>query len=1213
MTILWMLGVCGRLTFAFCMIGVAVCRFQPHCRLPFCRWMQIFWLLHLCRIGEATNPGPKADPSNFVLGAFNPSGLNGKAPFIVSQLAHGDLWAVSETHLCHQTLQKFRSSMHFAEGPYRYCVGGHPIPSSSNRMFHNAWRGVAVLSKHPTRPLPNAWPTGIFESSRALVTATLVQDLWITGATVYGEPESACYPNCKANNEVLLRHAVEQVCHLSLGPRFVAGDWNVSPNTLPIFETLEAAGFRDLQDIAESLWGQPIAPTCKAVTRKDYCFVSRELQHLLMEVHVDDDVFPDHAVLWGRFRSLSNVLPRQVWFTPKPFPWPQSWEVSPKVWEEAQGSCDDRYEHLWHTLETTAARALPFAPPKTVFGRASTYQPTAVYDGKISPLKRARKGEVQPHFVAATFPHAQWLRQVRRLQAYVRYVELHDASTLHARAVWGSIVRSTGFRPTFSAWWVECQWKTMGAPASLPMVPPSSHVASQVFDTLMLAFRAMEKDLQQSSRQYARQCREQNPNLIFQDIRSSANRGVEVLVRSETATIAEVRHEEAAIVLDRPVHLDASKPVVCQGEAVQIIHHDTDCLWLESTERLSPGLTITQARHRGTTAELFDVFLHAWSQMWARHGDVPASRWNAILGFAHRFLPRIQLEWDPLCVATLERCIVSKKRTTTGGLDGVTIDDLRSMCPSAVANFVGIFHHAENVGDWPVQVLAGRVTCLAKVESPADPLDFRPITVLGLLFRCWGTHNAKHAIRRLDEHLPDGLFGSRPSKYAGQVWSHMLWSIELAYENSLPLSGIMADIRKAFNYLPRLVVLEACAILGVPFRVLRAWAGALAALPRRFQFHGSTSPAAPSTCGLPEGCALSCLGMIVIDTLFHKWMLHFLPLCQPLSYVDDWQIIVADPDRIRGAFDCLESFVQEIDLLLDTKKTHTWSLLPAGRATMRSQGFDTVAFSKNLSAHIQYSRQHTNKALAERLASVTPLWNRLRLSASAYAQKVRAVLCAAWPRAMHGIAATTVSLTAFQQLRAGVMKGLKEDGAGANAHVHLGLVERPVVDPHCWAILQTFRLTRDCGSAARVEPLLAALAMGEVTLPSNTITQTLLQRIQALGWHVMPGGFLTDMFGTFSLFAISMTELTLRVECQWIFRVAQEVSHRPCFEGLAACDPVMTRQWLMGLEVSDHALFRKVLNGTHITQDGKKYAQEAESDVCPYCECNDSRYHRFWQ
>ena len=201
------------------------------------------------------------------------------------------------------------------------------------------------------------------------------------------------------------------------------------------------------------------------------------------------------------------------------------------------------------------------------------------------------------------------------------------------------------------------------------------------------------------------------------------------------------------------------------------------------------------------------------------------------------------------------------------------------------------------------------------------------------------------------------------------------------------------------------------------------------------------------------------------------------PLCQPLSYVDDWQIIVADPRCIQGAFASLEAFVQAIDLFLDAKKTHTWSLQPTGRAIIRSQGFATVAFSKSLGAHIQYSKQHTNKAISDRLASVQQVWPKLRLSSSSYAQKVRAVLCSAWPRAMHGIAATTVSLAALQQLRAGAMKGLKEDGAGVNAHVHLGLVERAVVDPHCWAILQTFRLTRDCGSAERVEMLLADLAM----------------------------------------------------------------------------------------------------------------------------------------
>ena len=115
-------------------------------------------------VGEAANPGPSS--SSFVLGAFNPSGLKGKAPFIVSHLAQGDIWAVSETHLCSQSMAAFRSSMHFAQGPFRFCVGGHPVPASSDRAFHAAWRGVAVLSKHPTRHVPSHVPIEVLRSSR---------------------------------------------------------------------------------------------------------------------------------------------------------------------------------------------------------------------------------------------------------------------------------------------------------------------------------------------------------------------------------------------------------------------------------------------------------------------------------------------------------------------------------------------------------------------------------------------------------------------------------------------------------------------------------------------------------------------------------------------------------------------------------------------------------------------------------------------------------------------------------------------------------------------------------------------------------------------------------------------------------------------------------------------------------------------------------------
>lgn len=278
--------------------------------------------------------------------------------------------------------------------------------------------------------------------------------------------------------------------------------------------------------------------------------------------------------------------------------------------------------------------------------------------------------------------------------------------------------------------------------------------------------------------------------------------------------------------------------------------------------------------------------------------------------------------------------------------------DLKALPPAALQNFIDMFKYAEQSGEWPSQVVAGRVSCLAKVPHPERVLDFRPITVLGLLYRCWGTFHARRAIRHLEHILPLGLFGSRPSRFAGQVWSQLLWSIEQAYECDIPLCGLVVDIQKAFNFLPRAVVLEACAIVGIPFQVLRGWAGALTLMARRFMLNGSLSAPAYSNCGLPEGCALSCVGMMVIDVLFHHWMTHHFPLCQPLSYVDDWQVLLTNPDLLGATFRCLEEFTQALDLQLDQKKSHTWSVSARGRQSLRAQQLSVVSHCKNLGAHV---------------------------------------------------------------------------------------------------------------------------------------------------------------------------------------------------------------------------------------------------------------------
>ena len=76
---------------------------------------------------------------------------------------------------------------------------------------------------------------------------------------------------------------------------------------------------------------------------------------------------------------------------------------------------------------------------------------------------------------------------------------------------------------------------------------------------------------------------------------------------------------------------------------------------------------------------------------------------------------------------------------------------------------------------------------------------------------------------------------------------------------------------------------------------------------------------------------------------------------------------------------------------------------------------------------------------------------------------------------------------------------------------------------------------------------------------------------------------------------------------------AAYTDHRPCFTGLENADASDTKKWVSSLAVSDQALFRKLLNGSHVTQDGKAYCDDSASDLCPFCPCSDSRYHRFWE
>ena len=150
--------------------------------------------------------------------------------------------------------------------------------------------------------------------------------------------------------------------------------------------------------------------------------------------------------------------------------------------------------------------------------------------------------------------------------------------------------------------------------------------------------------------------------------------------------------------------------------------------------------------------------------------------------------------------------------------------------------------------------------------------------MLGLLYRAWSTIHARYWLRQLDSIIDPVLFGSRAGCRASDVWRFMLDQIEWAQHTSEGVAGIILDLSKAFNTLPRYPTIACCGE--------NAW---------RFMVQGSLSRPVASSCGFPEGCALSCAGMLIVDQVFHAWMRAGNLMLNPVSYVDNWELILTCP------------------------------------------------------------------------------------------------------------------------------------------------------------------------------------------------------------------------------------------------------------------------------------------------------------------------------
>jgi len=914
----------------------------------------------------------------------------------------------------------------------------------------------------------------------------------VTGAVVYGYPEGRTHPFAHEKTEQLLDFAFDRLS-MQPGPRFMAGDWNFAPEALQVSQKLSDAGWVEVQNLWRSQTGADIQMTCKQVSHKDFLWISPELALGFQPISVDHHVFADHSVLIAHFAGGRSQVERFVWPCPKPVPWTQLPPLEQAVDFASPLDPTQQYADLWRCKEALAKAHLGAEWMPSMQGRGQQTQPRRTV-GCQAPLKQGRSQDVQPAFFGFSAIHAKQFKQVRRLQNYCRWVDNRTSHTaqdmLHGVGLWNSILKATGFWPSFQSWWPGRQYVCPLDPAHIPVHCPSSAVAHQIYDAVLAEVRLLEQRLVLSKQSYRHARHERDKHLIFREVARTPAAPVETLVHRVDAVVTQVDVDESAVELDKPVECLPSEPLWISGVAHDIIHADHDKVWIEDVSGISPQDKVVQSKHVGDLRAIFQAFHEQWKIRWCRHDQVPFTHWAELIAFARRVINPSPIPHLSVDAALLQAEGFKKKKKAATGLDGVSRLDIVQADHNTLHSLAQLYLRAEADGSWPAQLVAGKVQSLAKTEHASTVGEYRPITVFGLPYRAWSSIQSRHLLQFADTWVDDSVYGNRRGRQASDLWAHLLQQIESAYASSEALSGVCADLEKCFNCIPRFPALCLAVLVGTPDSVTTAWAGALASMCRHFKVRDSYSDGFLTSTGLAEGCGLSVFGMLLVDHLFAVWMKVQAPSICCLTYVDDWQAITRDPQFAVRQLELVESFASMIDLTVDRKKTFGWSTCPEVRRALRDHGVKVLHHARELGGHLGVSRQYTNRTLTQRIADLDDFWSKLRSCRAGFTAKTFMLRAVAWPRGLHAVASAPVGDQIWVNLRRCAVKALGMQKPGVNPSVLLGLVT-PGLDPQLTAVLWTFRSLRVHCPVDFWLSSVSPVAHGDLDLPPNSLASRL--------------------------------------------------------------------------------------------------------------------------
>ena len=1106
------------------------------------------------------------------------------------------------------------------------------------------------------RPSRISIPEDLQATCRVNASVIFMGEIEVLFICVYGFAKK-CLEGRRLNDILLARvFNIANECNM---PFVVGGDFNTPPTSLPSFQAFAGMGAIEIFTYHKCITGIELPKTCKNATSNDTMIIHPRLIPFISKMEVRQDLQIDvHSPMIVTFNLEQTVEPRMIWDVPNSW---HSLVESPQLFEQSYEICRDKV-HLNSAIQDPEkdgevllqewSRVVENAVDRTIQiqhlnqpERFPTRGLPLSHKGRCVKRERElvkhsggpradRQTGYEPPEEVFRLHSKQKVKQVRRIRSYIRATNSanekygkglwpHDVK-LQLQQEWNKIMNAVGYPGTWWKWILafECVTHVTWDNPSDEFVS----IVAQITEHDCNITCCEEANIRDRFRKQRIQIDSSagSGKLVYKILKGKQTKPLQqfpVFVEVQ-ATLCRSSRQSIVLRIADDAQFMVGQLATFGDADVRIEQQQKSVVKIQLLKGILPTVgLLKQSSYAYSTSDVFREFQRFWAPIWLRenqHEQFDQGAWEDFFQQLEdivlpKFDLKVTLDDPELWISTIQRM----KSYTAHGACGWRTEELKVLPKQAIYDLCEIFKKIWPSG-MPANLAQARVIMLEKNAAPKGIQDGRPITILSVVSRLASKLIADQVLLQLSTLLPPQISGGLVARGTYDLSVQQHFQIEKAISNRTQLGGDTLDLVKAFNYIPRCPLRQLFCLFGVPDIPANFWFVGLSNLKRFPQVQGCLGEPLSSTCGVPEGDAMSVLSMVLLSATYYYKICT--PRVQPYAYADNWSFMTMSEREQFKTLKSILNFVASLKMKIDHSKSWAWGTSKQFRDSCQDlellfpDGLTPIVVktsTKDLGYHIHYDKRITLDEMKERLQSGIQRCEKLHWIPIDVITKAKFIQQSVWPAALHAAGSQVLGKRHFRDLRRAATKALLCDHKHASSFLACSCLVSGLDDPLLYVVIQIVRSIR------RLFAYFPELAQqmvnfsvgfgGSVAFGPASALKKYLEKIK---WKLHQDGSLTGPAGfTAHLFLNSPKELKKILRQAWGCVVFDEVKHR---KGISEhfINHRLTCKVFKSFPSSEQVIL--AMNVTGGVQSGtiKSFWAEDKDGTCGFCGAPDTHTHR---